>query len=276
MREINTNYPFYNHYSRNLLLQCKSYYFPSHLRFASVDSTSIEMGINTSKSPRTSPKATGQTMERMAGPRFAPLYHSYVGYIGFAWQFIYALIAFTMLCGYFQDHSTPVLIAFECITIVVYIILLLLARRFSRVKSSEIPNPDDAVENLLAFRNDQWHFTGVLFAHCFLLFFLAIFVITSERTANPMPDLNSLPAIYDDILVSQFVIIKFFHISVIGIAAVAIGVIMLETHASYLFDLTSGSSSAGQSEPLTGVSTDKSTVVNNNAGTNSIYNRAYM
>lgn len=238
------------------------------------------MGINTSKSPRTSPKATGQTMERMAGPRFAPLYHSYVGYIGFAWQFIYALIAFTMLCGYFQDRSTPVLIAFECITIVVYGILLLLTRRFSRVKSSEIANADEAVENLLAFRNDQWHLSGVLFAHCFLLLFLAIFVITSERTANPMPDLNSLPDVYDAMLVSQFVIIKFFHVSVIGIAAVAIGVVMLETHASYLFDLTSGSSSSsspsnGQSEPLTGVSTDKGTVINT-AGTNSIYNRQYM
>lgn len=229
------------------------------------------MGVNTSKSPRTSPKATGLSGERMAGPRFAPLYHSYVGYIGFAWQFIYGLIALTMLTGYFQEHSTPVLLAFECITVVVYAILLLLTRRFSRVRSDEISDPNALTENLLAFRNDQWHMSGVLFAHIFVLLFLGIFLITNERTANPVPDFNTLDdTLLDAAHISGYVIIKFFHLFVIGIASVALGVIMLETHASYLFDLTATGSATN--EPLMGVSTDKANVV----GTNSVYNRNYL
>src|ERR1700744_773116 len=56
-------------------------------------------------------------------PRFASLYHSWMGYGGFFYQLLLGLMAFTMIVGYFQTNATVVLLSFAVITFIIYIAL---------------------------------------------------------------------------------------------------------------------------------------------------------
>lgn len=198
------------------------------------------MGVNASRGARPS-KANAP-----ATPRFASIYHSWLGYIGFSWQFVYGLVALTMVTGFFETSSTATLLALEVVTLVGYMTLFWLnsawysvtftSRRYFKIDLNECmpiicepPTYDKVTERDAKFHNDQWHFSVVLKAHTFVLIFL-IAVLATAGTANPSPDFNTLPAVYDAYASKMYRVIGFFQAAVIGIAAIC-GVIMLETHS---------------------------------------------
>lgn len=197
------------------------------------------MGINTSRNARPKKQAPST-------PRFASLYNSYLGYIGFAWQLIFGILALSMNTGFFEKSSTATLLGFECITVVVYFALFwtnsawysvtFASRRYLKIDTKEVlpimtdtPTFDLVTERDAKFHNDQKHFSVVLVAHVPLLVFLIAFLAT-QGTANPSPDFNELPASYDMLAVKQYNVIRSFQLYIIGIAAMC-GAIMLDTHA---------------------------------------------
>ena len=257
------------------------------------------MGVNASKSARSSPKTPARE-----SPRFASIYHSWLGYSGFGWQFIYGLITLTMITGFFQEGSTATLLGLECVTIVVYLTLFwtnsawysttFASRRYlkidmndTQVISSETPKYDKVTERDAKFHNDQKHFSVALKSHTFIIIFLIAFLAT-QGTANPSPDFNTWPAVYDALHTQQRDIIRVFQLFVIGVAA-SCGTIMLDTQ-SCLFhttivaindDLINGRFGPGvglrtspelvnQPGQMIGVVTDKGTVIN------SAYARSYL
>jgi len=183
-------------------------------------------------------------------PRFASLYNSWIGYLAFLWQLLLVLMAFTMLTGYWQSSSTVVLLAFVIISFVFYMVFFWLnsawygatfaSRMYWEVNKEEcvkicknIPDYDKITERDLKFHNDQWHFSVGLGAYFFILIFLAVFLGVTVGSANPVPDINTPNPIYTPATFANFIIIKFFHALVIGVAGL-LSLILFYTHACFI------------------------------------------
>lgn len=197
------------------------------------------MGVQTSRNARPKKQAP-------SSPRFASLYNSYLGYIGFGWQLLFGILALSMQTGFFENSSTATLLGLECITVVVYLALFwtnsawysvtFASRRYLKIDAKEVlpimtdtPTFDLVTERDAKFHNDQKHFSVVLVAHVPLLIFLIAFLAT-QGTANPSPDFNVLPMGYDALALKQYNVIRSFQLYIVGIAAMC-GAIMLDTHA---------------------------------------------
>ncbi len=257
------------------------------------------MGVHTSKNSR-----PGSKVPARATPRFASIYHSWLGYIGFGATFIDALITMTMYVGFFEDSSTATFLALQCIMYVIYHVLFwtnsawysvtFASRRYLKIDmKEEIPimtesaTFDLVTERDSKFHNDQKHFSFVLKCRTVILLFLAIW-LGIQGTANPSPDFNSLPAVYDAVASKQHEIIRGFHLLILAVAG-GCAAIMLDTQACLFHttmcalndDLVSGrfggdgkglrnpAESSSQPGQLTDVITDKGT-------SNSIYARQLL
>jgi hypothetical protein len=206
--------------------------------------------------------------EEVQSTKIAYLYHSGLGYIGFIWQLLMALIALTMLCGHFVHNATPTLLGLVVVTFVVYLVFFLLnmlnrgpsfATRPRMANSSPMtteecnkPCGELTWEHImtrdLRFHNDQWHFSFVLLSYFFILIFLAVF-LGQRGTATPSPDFNMVPIAYSDVDYGNHKIFGFFQLAVLAVAAIC-GLIWLETHSCFAYtQLISGNSKTAQMKP---------------------------
>lgn len=182
-------------------------------------------------------------------PRYASLYHSYMGYIGFFFSFLIALMALSMIAGFWQPRATVTLLSLSIIWFFGYLLAsffnarwygnTMTTRLYWRLDileyasfATHLPKYNTVIERDLKFHNDQWHFSKATMSYFFFIIFYAAF-LGSTGNANPDPDYNSLPLVYDATLVGYYVITKFFQLFVLGISA-SLGFILLETHSCFI------------------------------------------
>lgn len=227
------------------------------------------MGIFVSKrsSASSSPKTGDENV-----PRFASLYHSWMGYLEGTWQFIFCLMTLCMAFGHFVNSSTPVLLSFAVITFIVNLTLFWVnsrwygatftTRKYLNIEMDaclsvcyDTPNYDRILARDLKFHNDQWHFSFVTLAYFFIVLFFAIF-LGLNGTATPSPDYNEYPAVYSAVDNHNHQIVKIVQGAVLVVGAI-VAFLMLETHSCFMHstfvslnnDLVSGKFSQGLSTP---------------------------
>ena len=180
-------------------------------------------------------------------PRYASVYHGWMGYIGFFIQLFLGVSIFTMLIGQWQSSATVTLLSFVVIVEVVYLVFMVLnsvwygvtfaRRRYFTITTEDADEVrritlngatyDKITERDLKFHSDQRHFSVAAVVYFFILIFLAVFLGLSS-TANPSPDYNTPPAAYTATANSNFIIIKFFQALVL-IAAGGFTFLLLDT-----------------------------------------------
>lgn len=193
---------------------------------------------------------------------FIPMIQSWVGRATFLWEAIFGLITICATAGFFVENSTPVLLAFEWITVVVFFVMRFVVLNWYPAINDKTKDEDEANEIRLQRCGDQKHLTGAMIAHFILAVVLSIW-LGNRGTAHPVPDFNEIPLVLDPIAWSDFVMIKLFHIISLGITAISLSMFW-ETIPAYLFALTSTTeeSNALIEQQMNGVTTDKATVVN--------------
>jgi hypothetical protein len=216
---------------------------------------SVATQNNTDKSGHArAPMSTEQTSlfmnPKADPPKWAALYHSYMGYVAFLLQGVSAFLVFLMFVNIWVPHSTVGLLVIVCLLYVIYWAFFLYnryyysstltSRLYWRVNVKECltvclnnPDYDKVIERDLKFHNDQWHFSKVILAYTFYIFCYGLFLGTQVHTANPDPDINSLPAAYAPLPVVFFGISKGFQLIFIAIAG-GCGLILLETHSCFM------------------------------------------
>ena len=204
------------------------------------------MGITTS---RRSGGVAGRLNGEADAPRYASLYHSWMGYLGFFLQLVLGLMTFSMLIGQWQSSSTVTLLAFVIIYWVVYVIFCIVnsvwygptftSRLYWGIDPEglyrvlrDTPTYDRMIARDLKFHNDQWHFSVGVFGYFFIMLFLAIF-LGIAGTANPSPDFNTAATVYSATANSNFVIIKLFQLIVLGVAGF-LSIILFSTMACFM------------------------------------------
>lgn len=182
-------------------------------------------------------------------PKFASLYNGWLGYVAAAINFVFCITTFTMLIGSFQTSSTATLLAFFVFDFAMYVVMFwtnsawygatYTSRRYWNIAVTEClevcsnpPTFDKVEERDLKFHNDQWHFSVGQVGYFFGMLFLAIFLGLSG-TANPSPDYNSLPVVYNNIAMYTFVIIKCFQLLMLALGG-GLLLIMMQTISCFL------------------------------------------
>ena len=193
---------------------------------------------------------TGEaTIEDGTKPRFARLYHSWLGYALFLWQLVMALFGATQIFNWWTSYATVVLLSFIVITLCVYIFAMwfnygyygatFTTRRHLNLEREECwkicndePTFSVVIARDLKFHSDQTHFTWVCLVYGFLLCGFAGWLI-QQGTANPSPDFNVVPTIYDPVSFLQYIVVKIVQFTVVAIAG-ACGLLLLKTESCFL------------------------------------------
>ncbi len=209
------------------------------------------MGITQSTAQPIYQSPTEQAAAESAKPRFARLYHSGGAYVLFFFQLLLAIMTGTMLFGWFQTNSTVTLLAFICIMWVFYMIAFLtnyfwysatfMTRRHLGIEREgclkicrDAPTYSIVIARDLKFHSDQTHFSWGVLVYSFVLIGMIAW-LSLQGTANPSPDFNVPPPVYNPIANDRHLIIKFVQALVIAIAG-AVGLLMLKTESCFLHD----------------------------------------
>lgn len=209
------------------------------------------MGITQSNTPSQYASPSEQAALESTKPRFARLYHSWFSYVLFFFQLVLGIMTGTMLFGWFQTNSTVTLISFICIMWVFYLAAFLtnyawysatfMTRRHLGIEREEClkicrdaPTYSVVIARDLKFHSDQTHFSWGLLVYSFILIGMIAFLALAG-TANPSPDFNVPPPVYNAVANDRHLIIKLVQAMVIAVAG-AVGLLMLKTESCFLHD----------------------------------------
>lgn len=173
--------------------------------------------------------------------RIVRMYHGWLGWIAFFWQFVVAIVISCLFIG--SINTQPFLLpGFLIASIIVYVIFMLInifyfgPYNFTRpVPSIGVCNPPKSVTynrkiaRDLCFHSDEWHFRIGLLGSAFVLLFLAIFL-----GQNGLNTFQPLPAIFVNTDVMNYAIVKGFQIATIGLAGILM-VVFFASQSDFLY-----------------------------------------